>query len=263
MNARNAVAIVTGASSQIGLATATLLAQAGWRLLLCGQNERKLSAAAQSLGHANVRTLAHDIAALDFSSQLAAVLSDEDVGACVHCSGIGGGGVTPERVLDVNLGASMRLLDWLLPRMAPGGAVVLISSTAGYLLDAAAADILHRALLGNDIAPLLQHYATPPEAYRVSKRGLHVLARMRAGAFGARGARLVSLSPGVIDAGMGRAFYDATPMVRQMIENAPQQRMGLASEVAAVAAFLCSPAASFLTGIDVVADGGQSALSRP
>jgi len=86
------------------------------------------------------------------------------------------------------------------------------------------------------------------------------LAVARAPAWGARDARLVSLSPGVIDTEMGRSELAAqTAAMESIIAATPVgKRMGRAAEIASVVAFLCSDAASFVSGVDLLVDGGST-----
>jgi NAD(P)-dependent dehydrogenase (short-subunit alcohol dehydrogenase family) len=64
------------------------------------------------------------------------------------------------------------------------------------------------------------------------------------------------VSPGIIDTGMGRQEFDAQPVMQVMLDNTPAGRLGRPEEIAAVVAFLVSDDASFVTGIDILADGG-------
>jgi NAD(P)-dependent dehydrogenase (short-subunit alcohol dehydrogenase family) len=65
-----------------------------------------------------------------------------------------------------------------------------------------------------------------------------------------------SVSPGLIDTGMGRQEFEAQPMMQVMLDNTPVGRLGQPDEVAALVAFLVSDDASFISGVDILIDGG-------
>ena len=254
-------AIITGAATGIGAATAKLMAEAGWPLLLCDMNGGQLEKAAAALHQsADVNILAGDVADPQFVKRLEGALNGQKVGALVHCAGTGT--LPPERVLGVNLAATMRLLEAVRPKMAQGGAVVLLASTAGHVTKISIDEELRNLNSADAVGSLVKYAPTSAEAYQISKRGLLLLVRREALEFGRQGARIVSISPGVIDTAMGRGAFETVPMIPKMIADAPLPRMGRPEEVASLAVFLCSPAASYITGIDIVVDGGQTALMR-
>lgn len=102
----------------------------------------------------------------------------------------------------------------------------------------------------------------PGIAYAVSKRGVVRLVERRARTWGAAGGRLVSISPGVIDTPMGRLEDANEPSMAGIVAGSALGREGRPEEVAAVAAFLVSDAAVFVTGTDVLVDGGAVAGQR-
>jgi len=251
--------IITGAAGGMGRPAALRLARRGQPLILCDISAERLESLAAELRAqgASVTTLAADVAAPSFPGNLLALAGDARIAALIHTAGLSPTMADGERVLEVNYLATERLVKAVEPRMARGGCAVLISSCSAYMIpqpDLVAAVTAMVAGGGrNAVAPYL---ASPQAAYPVSKLGVIKLVAREAKAFGARGARIASISPGFIDTEMGRAEEQASEQMRAMIRNVPLARLGAGDEIAAVAEFLCSPAASYVTGCDIKVDGG-------
>ncbi|CAN7445313.1 SDR family oxidoreductase [Phenylobacterium sp. LjRoot225] len=255
------VAIVTGAASGMGEAAARLMSEAGWPLLLCDLNAERLDDAADRLragGQAD--TLAGDIADAGFPDRLASALAGRAVGALIHCAGLSPTMADPARILEVNLAATMRLLDVVRPRMAQDAAAVLFASSAAHMQGATLDAEISKVTTPEAVASLAAYAPESGAAYSISKRGVMLLVRREAAAFGQRGARIASISPGIIDTPMGRAEMALQPIMQTLVDRSALGRPARSEEVAAVAVFLCTPAASFVTGTDILVDGGSLAM---
>ena len=252
------IAIITGAAGGMGLPAAKRLAALGHALLLVDLHADRLEAAAGPLRDtgAAVETLAGDIADPAFPDRLLAALGDREIGALVHTAGLSPTMAEGPRIMEVNYFATERLVDALCPRMAQGACAVLISSCSAYMVRNPDVDAAIGRLVGGDKDAVAAMTGTSQGAYPISKRAVIALVAHRAAAFGARGARIASIAPGLIDTGMGRAEFAASPQTQVMLDKTPLQRLGEGDEIASVAVFLCGKDASFVTGCDIKVDGG-------
>lgn len=251
--------VITGAAGGMGRPAAMRLAAAGRRLLLCDLNEAPLQELAGTLREtgADVAVLTGDLAAPDYGDKILGNLGDSPIGILIHTAGLSPTMADARRILEVNLFAARRLVEAVRPRMARGGSAVLISSCSAYMIPHGAFEAQLTAwLTSGDTAPLMTATTTPESAYPASKRGIIALVAHEAAAFGALGARINSIAPGFIDTAMSRAEMQVSEQMVRMIAQVPLGRLGEGDEIASVAEFLCSPAASYVTGCDIKVDGG-------
>jgi len=185
--------------------------------------------------------------------------------ALVHAAGLSPTMAEPRKIVDVNLVGTVRVLDAFEPLVTGGSAAVCFASSAGYLplelLGAELAELVNVPRSDDFLdraAPLLPDSGM---AYAWSKKGVQLEAAAAAVRWGPRGGRCLSLSPGLIDTPMGRQEFEQQPIMKDLLAQTPLGRLGTADEIAAVVAFLLSDDASFVSGIDVLVDGGQGAGS--
>ncbi len=252
--------VVIGAGSGMGAAVAALLAPRG-RLLLADRDRAAVDQVASGLA-GEVETFTCDIT--EPADVEAITRATGQLGALVLTAGLSPAMAPGRRIWDVNLFGTLNVLDAFETVLAPGSVAVCFASMAAHMvpmspeltvtLDDPLSPTFYDDLAAQGFDP-----DEPSISYAVSKRAVFELVRRRAVAWGAKGARLLSLSPGIIDTTMGRLEGEHQPAMPQMIETTPLGRVAQAEEVAAVVDFLTSDGASFMTGTDVLVDGGAVA----
>jgi NAD(P)-dependent dehydrogenase (short-subunit alcohol dehydrogenase family) len=265
------LAVVIGAAGGMGAACARRLGQAH-RVLLADRDEDAATRIAEQMAADGQEAEAAacdvtDPASLDRLFERAATLGG--VRSLAHVVGLSPSMASGNRILDVNLAGAARTAAAALPLMTAGSAAVFISSLAAHgappgadmtavLDDPLAPDLLERIGAVNGGEP------DPRSAYQLSKFGLNRMCRHLAAPWGARGARIVSLSPGLIRTPMGDLEFGAGPQKLELLARTPLQRQGSLVEIADALEFLLSDRASFINGTDLLVDGGiAAALAFP
>jgi len=237
------VAVVFGGNSGIGRAAAEALAAEGARVIICGRDETTLGEAAKAASA--LLAVPCDMASLDdldaFYGRVRDAFGHIDV--LLVNAGVGGFSavreVTPEfwdSVHSVNLRGAFFAAQKALPLMDTGGSIVFTGSIGGVM-----------GLPGNSV-------------YASAKAGLRALVRNLATELVGEGIRVNMVSPGPTETPIiNRSGLppEAVEQLRgQMIQAVPMKRMGTSEEIARALLFLASDEASFITGVDLYADGG-------
>lgn len=266
-------ALITGAAGGMGKACARLFGTT--QDLVLTDASPKLAAFAEELtAEGFTVTGAHqgDLADDALLATLMADMQGELPLTLIHTAGLSPSLAKSEPIMKVNLIATVKLLDAIERILRPGSAAVLIASTAGHLMPEIPPAT---ALLANPLAPdflvqigaLIEGMAQGDEekaagiSYSLSKQEVLRITQRRALSWGPLGARITSISPGMILTPMGKKEA-ATSGGAAMQNAAPLGRPGVAADIALAAHYLASDAASFISGTDLLVDGGSMAAFR-
>ena len=238
---QNRVAVITGATSGMALATAKLFIEEGAYVFITGRRQEKLDKAVKELGKNNVTGVQGDAGNLAYLDRLFEIVKKKKghIDVLFASAGVGElnnplGSITEkgfDDTFNVNVRGTLFTVQKALPLMSDGGSIILNSSIAGV-----------KGFPGTSV-------------YSASKAAVRSFARSWTAELKGK-IRVNVVSPGTIDT----AIFDGTPQELKdgFVSIIPMGRMGQPSEIAAAALFLASDDSSFVTGIELFVDGGTA-----
>jgi len=242
-------AIVTGATRGIGLAIASSLATEGANLSICSRNQKDADTIAAKLSANGAAVTGYEVDLYNNEEYLAWLTSAADAmgGVDIFVSNVTAGTALGadawgawKEYFNVDLMAAVSGFETLLPRLqeSDSASAMFISSTAA-----------------------LEHFAPSPPGFMALKAALITHAKTLAKHHGKDGIRVNTISPGPVYVDGGAWEYvknEMTELYEQTLTKIPLGRMAEAEEIGKFAAFLASPAASYMTGGNYVLDGGMT-----
>jgi NAD(P)-dependent dehydrogenase (short-subunit alcohol dehydrogenase family) len=259
----NEILVVIGVGG-MGLSIARRVG-AGRTIVLADINAAGLNAAAGALTDDGHQVLTQEVDVTSRSSVAAVAETAQAAGrvtAVVHTAGLSPEQASAEAVLAVDLLGVALTIDEFGRVIEPGGAGVVIASMAGHMQPALDPEV-ERQLASTPADELLglqacSRITDSRMAYPFAKRANQIRVAAAAGAWGERGVRINSISPGVISTAMGRLELgsESGVLMRAMVDNSGLRRLGTPEDIAAATEFLLGPAAAFVTGTDLLVDGG-------
>lgn len=265
--------VITGGAGGMGLATAKIMGR-DHRVVIADLNRERLDAAVAELTALGVDASAvicdiTDRASVD--ALFATAAESGEVRAVVHSAGVSPTMGDAEMIVRINALGTVNVTEAALEVAGEGFALVNVASIAGHMtpgflnpkrtfaLSLTDAERFTRKLTSaSRLGPRSVHSGS---AYSMSKAFVIWYTRAMAAAFGAKGARIVSVSPGSFDTAMGRLEKDKGS--GKLTDYAALKRFGRPEEVAEVLAFCASDKPGYLTGVDILVDGGTKAGLRP
>jgi NAD(P)-dependent dehydrogenase (short-subunit alcohol dehydrogenase family) len=261
--------IVVIGPGQIGQAIARRVG-VGKHLVLADQRESNAKAAADILSKVGYEV---SVTTVDVSSREAVfALIDEaekfgTITGLIHSAGVSPSQASPETILKVDLYGTALVLDIFGKVIAQGGTGVVIASQSGHRLPPLTVE-QNKALATTPVEGLLKLAFLLPDqvkdslhAYQLAKRGNSLRVMAEAVRWGERGARINTISPGIIITPLAKDELTGPrgDGYRRMIDLSPAKRPGTPDEVANVAALLMGPDGGFISGSDFLMDGGVTA----
>jgi dehydrogenase/reductase SDR family member 4 len=247
-NLKGKVALVTGATRGIGKSIAEELARAGAKVALCSRKAEACESTRKELGEQGFEVLARpcNVSRKDELQALVDATTAKwgpiDIVVANAATNPYYGpltGITDEafdKIMANNVKSVLWLAAMTLPNMKEGGSFIVVGSIGG--------------LVANTVIG----------AYGISKAADHHLVRNLAAEWGPKNVRVNAIAPGLIKTEFARALWEDPKRAEERVSNTPLRRLGEPRDIGGIAVFLASPAAAFITGQCIVADGGVTIL---
>lgn len=254
----------------MGLATAKLVGSEGYHVVISDVNEERLSSALTELKElgASAETAVSDIT--DRKSVDGLVEQAKKAGkvvGVVHTAGVSPQMGDAQFIARINAVGTIHITEAFLHEAGDGFSLVNVASIAGHMMPGLTTPKRLFKLALTDTAAFERKLARrvnfgpkkmrPGQAYSTSKSFVIWYSEKMAAAYGAKGARIVSVSPGTFDTAMGR--LEEKSGAEKLIEFAALKRYGRPEEVAELLAFLGTGKAGYISGTDILIDGGTKA----
>ena len=265
----NPVAIITGGAGGMGLATAKIMG-ADHVVVISDVKQEALDAAAEQLSSLGItaKTFVCDITdPVVVNDLFEYAKSLGQLAAVVHTAGVSPLMGSPEFIIRVNAIGTVNITEAALKNATEGFALVNVASIAGHMTPKFALPTRQYKYAFGNSATLLSKLTKAANrgpkkmrsgsAYSISKSFVIWYSAKMAAAFGSKGARIVSVSPGTYDTSMGR--LEEASGSANLTEIAALKRFGTAEEIAELLAFCASKKPGYLTGVDILCDGGTKA----
>lgn len=261
------ITLITGGAGGMGLAAAKIVGR-DHQVLISDINQQKLDSAVNELNQLGIQceALACDITQQDSVKALFEVAHNQgQIVSVIHTAGISPQMANAATIMKVNGLGTINITEAAYNIASEGFALINVASMAAHLVPRLFIPKRAYPYAFTDIDTFLKKAVAPSRlmpkelyrnglAYSISKDFVIWYSKKNAARFGTKGARVVSVSPGVFDTEMGR--LEEKSGSADMLKKAALKRYGRPEEIAEVLAFCASEKAGYLTGTDVLCDGG-------
>tara|TARA_Y100000589_G_scaffold90031_1_gene84632 strand:+ start:26089 stop:26904 length:816 start_codon:yes stop_codon:yes gene_type:complete len=259
--------IITGGAGGMGLAVATLLGKEH-HVVLGDIDPHKLNTACNGLLEQGIQCDGHVCNITQKESVDSLFKAASDIGpiqSVVHCAGISPQMSEPARIMRINALGTINITEAALAHAHQSFALINVASMAAYMIPPVIVPRRSYRYAFSDTERFLKQAMLPCKfipkglyrnglAYSISKHFVIWYSKKNAALFGQRGGRIVSVSPGSFDTEMGR--IEERSGSAEMVKRGALKRLGRVEEIAELLAFCAGSNAGYLTGTDILCDGG-------